>query len=462
MIARVATVAAVSVAVILVAWLVVFDSGSGYGVKARFLSGGQLSKGNLVEIAGVKVGIVKKMRLVGNGVPEAELEIDEQYAPLPQGTRAIIRAGSQSSVANRYIDLHLPQGREQAGNIPDGGMIGSEHTTTAVELDQLFQTLDRPTRKALQGFHSGQARAYAGRGEQANRGWMYLNPSLYNSSRLFRELSYDRPVLEKFLVNSSRFVGALEDRREDLSPLITNLSRTTGALADERDALADAIARLPGFLRQANTTYVNLRATLDDVEPFVDASKPVAKRLRPYLAELRPFARDARPTVRDLRDVVSRPGRLNDLRDLQQTYPPLTEITLDTAERNGERRRGAFPELIQALRDSAPIVAHGREYTVDFLGWMDDFSHTGGADALGSFARVHTYLNAFSLSGPAPVLIPPETRGEVFKQVAKINQFKRCPGASEEPAADGSNVWSEEEQRRLDCVEAHRATGPKR
>ena len=450
------------VAVVLVAWLVVFSSGAAYTVKARFLSGGQLNKGNLVEIAGVKVGIVKEIRLTGDGTPEAELEVDDKYAPLPQGTRAVIRAGSQSSVANRYIDLHLPQGREQSGDIPDGGLIGSEHTTTAVELDQLFQTLDRPTRKAIQGFHSGQARAYTGRGEQANRGWIYLNPSLYNSSRLFRELSYDRPVLEKFLVNSSRFVGALEDRRADLSPLITNLNRTTGALADERDDLADAISRLPGFLRQANTTYVNLRATLDDVEPFVDASKPVAKRLGPYLAELRPFARDARPTVRDLSVVVSRPGRLNDLRDLQQTYPPLTQITLDSAQRNGERRRGAFPELIEALRDSAPIVAHGREYTVDFLGWMDDFSHTGGADALGSFARVHTYVNAFSLSGPAPVLIPPEERGEAFKRLAKVNQFKRCPGASEEPADDGSNVWTEEEQRRLDCLEEDRATGPKR
>jgi hypothetical protein len=166
--------------------------------------------------------------------------------------------------------------------------------------------------------------------------------------------------------------------------------------------------------------------------------------------------------VRDLSAVVSRPGRLNDLRDLQQTYPPLTEIALDSAERNGKRRRGAFPELIQALRDSAPIVAHGREYTVDFLGWMDDFSHTGGADALGSFARVHTYLNAFSFSGGAPVLIPPEVRGEAFKEVAKVNQFKRCPGASEEPAADGSNVFSEEEQRKLDCLEEDRATGPKR
>jgi phospholipid/cholesterol/gamma-HCH transport system substrate-binding protein len=457
----VATVLAIAVAVCLAGFLIFFGSDSGYTVKAQFLSGGQLSRGNLVEVAGVKVGVVRKISLSPNGVPEAELELDESYTPLPRGTRAVVRAGSQSSVANRYVDLHLPSARGPPGDIPDGGLIGAEDTTTAVELDELFQTLDRPTRTAIRGFHEGQNRAYAGRGEQANRGWRYLNPSLSQSSRLFRELSRDEPVLESFLVNSSRFVGALDERRSDLSPLIVNLSRTTGALARERDALADAIGRLPAFLRQANTTYVNLRSTLDDLEPFVNASKPVAKKLRPYLAELRPFARDARPTVRDLSETVSRSGGLNDLRDLQQTYPPLTEIALDTRQRNGKDRRGAFPELIDALRASAPIVAHGRPYTPDLLAWFDGFSHTGAGDALGSFARVQTYVNAFSLSGPAPVLIPPEQRGQVFKQLAKINQFRRCPGASEEAADDKSNVWSEEEQRELDCRESDRATGPR-
>ena len=36
-----------------------------------------------------------------------KLEIDEEYAPLRQGTRALIRPGSLSSVANRYIELFL-------------------------------------------------------------------------------------------------------------------------------------------------------------------------------------------------------------------------------------------------------------------------------------------------------------------------------------------------------------------
>jgi hypothetical protein len=118
--------------------------------------------------------------------------------------------------------------------------------------------------------------------------------------------------------------------------------------------------------------------------------------------------------------------------------------------------------MTQAFRDSAPIVAHGRPYTVDLLGWFDDFSHTGAVDAIGSFSRTHSLFNTFSVSQTTPALpvpLTPAQRPTNFRNLIRMNQLKRCPGASEEAAPDGSNVWSEEEQRELDCVEGHRATG---
>jgi hypothetical protein len=41
----------------------------------------------------------------------------------------------------------------------------------------------------------------------------------------------------------------------------------------------------------------------------------------------------------------------------------------------------------------------------------------------------------------------------------RIGQYKRCPGAAEAAAADGSNVWSADQQKALDCTEQDRATG---
>src|SRR5687767_4453426 len=466
---RAAVIGAVFGACALVALLLFTGGGQGYTVKARFLSGSQLVKGNHVDIGGTKAGLVKELRITPDGEAEVTLAIDDGYVPLRHGTRAVIRASGLSSVSGRYVQLMLPSEEEAGDGIPDGGVIDADHTTTQVDLDQFFNIFDRPTRKALRRFYKGGSRQYAGRGDEANAGLPYLNPQLAASTRLFQELRHDPPVLERFLVDSSRFVTALSERRDDLSALIGNLNSTTRALGDEKAALAEAVARFPEFMKQANTTYVNLRSTLDELDPFVDASKPVAKRLGPYLAELRPFAREAVPTVRDMSALIRAPPAANDLTELNRTYPGLRDIALTKRERKidfgtgpvdvGERR-GAFPELVQALTDSAPVIAHGRPYTTDLFGWFDDFSHTGAYDALGSFSRVQTYFNAFTVSEGLPDrMLPLPDRANAFREIAKLRQVKRCPGASEEAAADGSNVWSEEQQKELDCVESHRATG---
>jgi phospholipid/cholesterol/gamma-HCH transport system substrate-binding protein len=469
--ARVAGVVAIVGAVVLAAGLLLFGSGGGYTVHARFSNAGQLVKGNLVEVGGVRAGTVTGFRVTDDGQVEVDMRIDDEFAPLRVGTTATIRQNSQSSTSGRYIELFLPSEDRAGGNIPDGGTMGIDRTTSTVELDQLFNTLDPPTRKSLQQLYAGLNQSYTGRGEQANAGLKYLSPQLATTTRLFEELSHEPPTLERFLVDSSRLVTTLASRRDDLADLIGNLNTTTRALSADRAALAEVLDRFPGFMRQANTTYVNLRSTLDELDPFVEASKPVARRLQPYLRELRPFARDARPTVRDLSRIVRSPGPDNDLVELNRTYPPLAQITLETERRSmdygtGARSvgetRGAFPELARALSGSTPIVAHGRPYTPDFVGWMDDFSHTGGYDANGSFSRTQTLLNAFSPSdgsGAVSGLLPLVDRADVLRNFTRVHQTRRCPGASEEAAPDGSNVWSQEEQRELDCRESDRATG---
>jgi phospholipid/cholesterol/gamma-HCH transport system substrate-binding protein len=437
---RIAALAAVLAAVALVAIVLFGGASDSYTVKARFLNGGQLVKGNPVQMAGAPVGSVGGIKITEDGQAEVEFEVDEDHAPLRRGTRAAIRQFSQSGIANRYIHLVVPP--NGAGEIPDGGTIGTDSTRTAVDLDQLFNTLDPRTRKALQGFFKGQARQFRGRGEPANRGLQYLNPALATSSRLFSELTRDTPVLERFLVDSSKLVTTIAERRDDLAALVGNLNSTTRALGSEKQALAESVGLLPPFMRRANTTFVNLRAALDDVDPLVDASKPVAKRLGPFLTQARAFASDAEPTVRDLQVTIRRRGRRNDLINFVDSVPPLTRIAVDSAQRNGEERRGAFPESAEALNNARPLIGVARPYTTDFLGWLDDFSTTGGGfDALGAYARAHISV-AENIFGPV-----------------RTGQFKRCPGSAEAPADDGSNVFSEEQQRELNCEESARATG---
>ena len=456
---RVAAIGAVIVAIALVA-IILFGGSSAYTVKATFINAGQLVKGNPVQTGGVAIGSVDKIKITDDGHAEVSLKIKDAHTPLREGTQATIRQFSLSGIANRYVDLRLPEGDEGA-EIEDGGRIGTDRTTTAVDLDELFNTLDPETRKALQGFFQGQARMWSGRGNQAAKGFEYLNPALSTSRRLFNELTRDTPVLERFLVDSSRLVTTLAERRDRLASLIGDLDRTTAAVGSQKEALASSIEQLPPFMRRANTTFVNLRAALRDVDPLVEASRPVARRLGPFLEQARGLAADARPTVRDLSLTIRRRGRRNDLIDLFRGVPRLADMALATRRRSvapGGRRipvgrvPGAFPETIRALRRGAPEIGFARPYTEDLLGWFDDFSTTGANyDALGANSRGHIMLFEGIFGTRENPRIP------ALGSPIRSRQFRRCPGSAEPPAPDGSNVLSRAEQEALNCSESSRA-----
>jgi phospholipid/cholesterol/gamma-HCH transport system substrate-binding protein len=420
--------------------VVLLDTASAdYTVKARFQNASQLVKGNLVQVSGIRAGSVEDIRLTPDGQAELTLKIDEKYAPLRQGTQATVRQASLSGVANRYIDLRLPGAREPA--IPDGGTIAQDSTTTAVDLDQIFNTLDEPTRKDLQKVIKGSAALHEGQGEQMNEGLLYLNPSLSASSRLFRELNSDSKLLERFVVSSSQLVTDLADRRDDLAGLVDNLATTTNAIGSEQAALAESVGRLPAFMRRANTTFLNLRVALDDLEPLVDDSKPVAKKLRPFLAELRPLAQDARPTFADLSRLIRSPGRGNDLIELTNAQPALRDVAVRDVKENGDERPGAFPASTKALEQAAPKLAFFRPYMPDLLGWFDDFSHSGTYDALGAASRVGLHASAFALVDGQLQDLPLELRDEAFQATAATDQRNRCPGGGEHKSEDGSRPW---------------------
>ena len=124
--------------------------------------------------------------------------------------------------------------------------------------------------------------SYEGVSKQANRGFYYANPFLSTSRRVFAELTRDTRAFETLLVDTAKLSGLLAERDQDISALVGNANRALGAIGNQRAALAESIQRLPDFMRQANTTFVNLRAALTDLNPLVEASKPVADRLSPF------------------------------------------------------------------------------------------------------------------------------------------------------------------------------------
>ena len=445
--ARAAAAIAVIVGVI-VALVFVLRGGDEYTVTAQFQNASALVTGNQVVIGLQPVGTVDEIRLAPDGQANVTFTVDEEHTPLRTGTTATVRWASLSSVANRQIQL-TPPAEGQGEEIPDGGVLTQTETITDVEVDQFFNMLDDKTVKDFKRVIKGFANSYEGVAPQANRGYKYLNPMLYNSRRVFAELNADQEALEGLLVDGSRFAGALAERSRDLSELVHNLNLMMNAIGDRKLELARAISIFPDFLRNANTTFVNLRAALDDLQPLVIAGRPAAEELRPFLVALRDTADNAVPTVRDLSAIIRRPGDGNDLIELQEAQPALREAAIGSGSpecgpgpedpedlqvvADDDYTQGSFGEALCSLRNGHENLTFFRAYTPELVGWFDGFGHSGYVDAIGGVGRVETTVNTFSpMASLFPDLTDPDSPTEQFSALS-IGNVRRCPGSNERP-----------------------------
>jgi phospholipid/cholesterol/gamma-HCH transport system substrate-binding protein len=425
-VARILATAALIAAVALVA-LALFGGGDSYQVKVVFQNAGQLVKGNEVRVGGQPVGSISAIELDDQANAVVTMSVSDSVAPLHQGTTATIRATSLSGITSRYISLK--PGPNNANQIDDGGRIGADSTTSPVDIDVLFNTLDKKTRGGLRDFIRGTGQQYDTKGTEAAQSIKYFAPFLDSTSRLTQELALDQQVFARFLKDGADTVSAIAERRGDLTDLVSNTNSAMRAIGDESTSLQRALEILPDTLRKANTTFVNLRNTLDDLDKLVNVSKPNTKELAPFFRELRPVVQDARPTIADLNELIRAPGPNNDLIELTSKQPRLAQLTASI-----------FPRAIRALNASDPVIEYARGYTPDLVSWITKFGESAAYyDANGHYARVMPVLSPTTLDRTNNQLVgvAPSDHLNGFQSGSRPT----CPGGATQPAPDGSSPW---------------------
>ncbi|HEX6387900.1 MAG TPA: MlaD family protein, partial [Solirubrobacteraceae bacterium] len=413
--ARGIALTALVLAVLLAGYLLLFRGSGGTEYTLLFQNAGQLVRGDDVQVAGRRVGSIRSIELTDDNLAAVKVRVEEPVAPLREGTSAVIRLTSLSGIANRYIAL--TPAPDSARELEEGATLTTASTSPVVDLDQIFNTLDEETRGNLQDVVKGFARQFRGKGGEAGEAAKYFNPFLSTSRRLVGELTEDEDSLVRFLVDSGRLVTALADERDDLADLVGNTNATARAIGQENVALARALGLLPTTLRRANTTFVNLRATLDDLDVLVAESKPATRELAPFLRELRPLVADSRPTIRDLRTLIRRDGRDNDLVEATRKLPALQRVATP-----------AFANGREALVELQPVLEFLRPYAPDFVGWLRDVGQGAAAyDANGHYARIQPIFNAFSFGdNPAGGVLTPVPPSQRMDGV-ETGVVRRCP-----------------------------------
>jgi phospholipid/cholesterol/gamma-HCH transport system substrate-binding protein len=422
-----------------------FGTGGDYRVYVTLDNAGQLVKGNQVKVGGRPVGLIEGIELQDDARARIEVSIEDELAPLHEGSVMTLRATSLSGIANRY--LALEPGRNDEPEIPDGGQVRAEDGREAVDLDQVLNTLDAQTQRDLQAFVRNSADAFADdpdasdeeaatlvAARQANAGLESLNPALSQGAATFRALMRDQEAFERFVVRSADVVQDVSARPEHLDPLVENSLGAVGALARESSALESSLRRLPPTLRKANSTLVNLRATLGDIRPLISDARPVAPLLSAAFDQLRPFSRDARPVVAETRAVVDRAGTNADLLGVLERLVALSRTAVP-----------AFDSTVKTVEDVLPVVHEARPYVPDLIGGlMNGFGGTtaGYYDANGHYVRISFQGSTATLTGLGSLLPrPPEDQGLTG---FRTHVDKRCPGAATQPAEDGSSPFIDE------------------
>jgi len=278
-----------------------------YRFKVPLTEGAQLVSEADVRISGVNVGRVKKETLDPSGARSiAELEIEEQYAPIPADTRAILR--DKTLLGEAYIELS--PGDPNAPTLPENATLPQAQVDEQVQFDEVLRIFDPETKQAFRQWMSGSADAFGqGAGEDVNNALGNLAPFTVDATDLFAVLDEQRPQVAQLVRNTGRVFGALNQGEGTLRHLIVNSNKTFDALADEQDSLRETFAILPTFLDESRLTVNRLDRFAHNTNPLVTRLKPVAAELPPTLRDLRALSPHLRQLFIDLRPLIRQSPR---------------------------------------------------------------------------------------------------------------------------------------------------------
>ena len=322
---------------------------------------------NQVLIGGRRSARSKASSLTDDNLAEVDVDVEQE---LHEGTTAV---DPRHLALRRRQPLRLdqPRARTATRRSTTAPTLGLASTTTPVDIDQFFNTFPPPVRKRPRRLHQGQRgdlRRPAAR--TANEAYKYFGTGAQPGRRL-RRRTERRPAPASSASSSApaSSTTAVAERGEQLSSAISNANTAFDAIASQNVAFDQTLRRLPPVFRQANTTFVNLRAALDDLDPLVETAKPATKDLAPFLAELRPVSPEAGP-------VHQQPAPHRAPARARPTTPPNCSATLPTVQ---QRASKAFPHAEEAIAAFQPNLNFVRAYTPDLF---NGFGKLGQVDRL--------------------------------------------------------------------------------
>src|SRR4051812_40823835 len=298
-----------------------------------------LYEGSDVRILGVPVGKVESVQPSGTDVT-VKMWYDAKY-DVPKDAQAVII--SPAIVGDRFVQL-TPVYHRGDGVLADNARLASSSTSTPLELDEIYQSIDDLTvalgpdganrKGALTSLLDSTAKNFAGQGQQ-------FHQTISDLGRFTKTLDDNKEELFGTAREIERFVNALAENDGTVRRFNDSLTSAADLLEDERSDLAAALRNLGVAMKAVESFVRENRSALSRNIKGLDRVSSVLVKQRAALDEVLQVA----PTA---------------LSNLFLTYNPATG-TLDTRTNIGENITNLTKDPIGAV---CSLIAAGSDANV--------------------------------------------------------------------------------------------------
>ena len=368
-------IGAVTTLVVIVAVFLSYNANNGlpfvptYNIKIQLPDANTLQVGNDVRIGGTRVGSVSAESVKQNpqtGAVNAvvSLKLEKRLQELPIDTTVLVR--DRSALGEKYLELTPGHSTRK---LPPGGTLPlSAAVVQPVEIDQVLNMFNAPTRTAEQTNLEAYGDAFAGRGGNLSNTISNLAPTLTNLVPLARTLSARSTHLAGFFRALERAAAETAPVAQQNAQVFVDLDTTFKALASVAPSIGQATDDGPPSLTQATYSLAFERPFIRQLSHFFTLLAPGAVALRAAApsfsravvagAQNLPAATAVNPklstTLGDLAALAQDMGAIQGLQDLTTTATVGTPAFADLA---GMQSLCNYPTLL--LRNFSSALAEG-------------------------------------------------------------------------------------------------------
>ena len=259
-----------------------------FALNADFASANGLVPQAEVRVSGVHVGTVLEIADASDGGALVKMALQPDIH-LRQDVRAVIRP--KTLLGEKFVELVRTQGSGQP-YLQSGATIPKAQTGQAIEIDDILNAMDAPTRKAMSESFRELGVALDGRQADVSAALAPLDSTITNLRPLARVGESRQQELDRILTNLNIIMQALADEQDQLGHIVDSGDTVMSAIASRDQALAGTVrngAAVFGSLDQAfsGATAAD-RASLQKSPATIAAGRRVLSLTNPQVDQLLP------------------------------------------------------------------------------------------------------------------------------------------------------------------------------